>query len=488
MTGRPVRIALSREAVFRLVGGRTPSRQRVAIAADAGRHASRHSSTKASRRNPTTTAFPEQFSFPPRHLYAMAVLPHRSEGRRRSNRVANTFMRAPGESIGTFAVESAIDALSYELQLDPIELRLRNEPDDRSRQRARVLQPPPARSLSRIGAERFGWRNASAGAAHAARRRLADRPRRRDRNLSRLPHGDGGARAHQRRRHCARSRRPCQEMGMGTATVQTQHAAERLGLPMENVRFEYGDSSLPCGRRGRRVVADGQRRARRAAGRATSSSKSCSRWRSSTPTRRWPKASVEGRACARTAASIARTSRRSARPTPTILQRAGQTFVEREVKTGSAPRNDEVFDAFVRGAVLRSARARADRRGPRSPLGRRRSTPAASSIRRPPSRQFRGGIIMGIGMALTEETHLRRAHRPHHEPVARRVSRAGACRRSVHRHRLHRHSGSAHAARRARHRRNRHHRASAAAIANAVYQRDRQAHYASLPITLDKLM
>ena len=37
----------------------------------------------------------------------------------------------------------------------------------------------------------------------------------------------------------------CQEMGMGTATVQTQHAAERLGLPLENVRFEYGDSSLP---------------------------------------------------------------------------------------------------------------------------------------------------------------------------------------------------------------------------------------------------
>ena len=36
-----------------------------------------------------------------------------------------------------------------------------------------------------------------------------------------------------------------QEMGMGTATVQTQHAAERLGLPMEKVRFEYGDTDLP---------------------------------------------------------------------------------------------------------------------------------------------------------------------------------------------------------------------------------------------------
>src|ERR1700754_2560024 len=38
----------------------------------------------------------------------------------------------------------------------------------------------------------------------------------------------------------------CQEMGMGTETVQTQHAAERLALPMQKVRFEYGDSSLPA--------------------------------------------------------------------------------------------------------------------------------------------------------------------------------------------------------------------------------------------------
>jgi len=45
------------------------------------------------------------------------------------NRGANTLHRAPGESIGTFAIESAIDILSYHLQLDPIELRMRNEPD-----------------------------------------------------------------------------------------------------------------------------------------------------------------------------------------------------------------------------------------------------------------------------------------------------------------------------------------------------------------------
>ena len=70
VTGRPVRIALTREGVFRLVGGRTPSRQRVAIAADEdGKFTAfiHEGVTAQSNEN----HFPEQFSFPPRHLYAM---------------------------------------------------------------------------------------------------------------------------------------------------------------------------------------------------------------------------------------------------------------------------------------------------------------------------------------------------------------------------------------------------------------------------------
>ena len=127
VTGRPVRIALTREGVFRLVGGRTPSRQRVAIAADeAGKFTAfiHEGVTAQSNEN----SFPEQFSFPPRHLYSMESY-RIGQQVTTVHRIANTFMRAPGESIGTFAVESAIDALAYELKLDPIELRARNEPD-----------------------------------------------------------------------------------------------------------------------------------------------------------------------------------------------------------------------------------------------------------------------------------------------------------------------------------------------------------------------
>src|SRR5262249_33596197 len=70
MTGKPVRLVLTRAGVFRSIGGRTPSRQRVAIGADdSGKIVSFiHEGVTAQS---TDNDFPEQLSFPPRHLYAM---------------------------------------------------------------------------------------------------------------------------------------------------------------------------------------------------------------------------------------------------------------------------------------------------------------------------------------------------------------------------------------------------------------------------------
>jgi xanthine dehydrogenase YagR molybdenum-binding subunit len=115
--------------------------------------------------------------------------------------LANTFMRAPGEAVGTFALESAIDELAGQLGLDPVELRIRNEPEsDRT-----SGKPFPERHLVeayRAGAERFGWDQ--------------------------------------------RNPEPPSRDGQGTATAQPQVAAERLGLPLDRVTFAYGESSSPC--------------------------------------------------------------------------------------------------------------------------------------------------------------------------------------------------------------------------------------------------
>ena len=66
-------------------------------------------------------------------------------------------MRAPGESIGTFALESAIDELAYELSIDPIELRRGNEPET-DPVSGHAFSSRHLREAYAMGAERFGWR------------------------------------------------------------------------------------------------------------------------------------------------------------------------------------------------------------------------------------------------------------------------------------------------------------------------------------------
>ena len=124
---RPVKLVLSREGVFRVVGGRTIAEQRIALGADGGGklNALIHTCLTA-----TTThgRYAEQCTFPARHLYKAPTL-YIKQRIVYLDTVANTWMRAPGESIGTFALESAIDELAWHLRMDPIELRRINEPD-----------------------------------------------------------------------------------------------------------------------------------------------------------------------------------------------------------------------------------------------------------------------------------------------------------------------------------------------------------------------
>jgi xanthine dehydrogenase YagR molybdenum-binding subunit len=239
--GRPVRIVLSREGVYRTVGGRTTTEQRVAIGADAEGHfdALIHTGTAAMTAH---NDCPEQFTFPARHLYSAGsfkIVQHVAD----MDMVANTFMRAPGESIGTFALECAVDELAELLGMDPIELRIRNEPE----KDPTSGKPFSSRHLVeayRAGAEGFGWDKRSA--TPCSRREgewligmgcaTGTYP------YYRMP--GGAARITLSKDGGATVEIAAHEMGMGTATAQTQVAAERLGLPMECVKVNYGDSSL----------------------------------------------------------------------------------------------------------------------------------------------------------------------------------------------------------------------------------------------------
>ena len=154
-----------------------------------------------------------------------------------------TFMRAPGEASGSFALESAMDELAYALKIDPIELRLRNYADidpDKG-------LPWSSKSLKecyKLGAERFGWQQ----------RNPAPRSMRDGRYLvgwgmatATYPTNRSPASAVTRllADGTAVVQSGSQDIGTGTYTVMTQVAAEALGLPVEKVRFELGDSAMP---------------------------------------------------------------------------------------------------------------------------------------------------------------------------------------------------------------------------------------------------
>src|SRR5258707_6826226 len=150
---------LSREGVFRIVGGRTTTEQRVALGAkaDGTLAALIHTGVAAMTSH---NDCPEQFTFPARHLYAADAIKVAQEVAD-MNMVPNTFMRAPGESVGTFALECALDELAEAMALDPIELRRRIEPAT-DRTSGNAFSSRHRLEAYAEGARRFGWDQRSA--------------------------------------------------------------------------------------------------------------------------------------------------------------------------------------------------------------------------------------------------------------------------------------------------------------------------------------
>jgi xanthine dehydrogenase YagR molybdenum-binding subunit len=157
LLGRPVKAALTREQVFTATATRPATVQKISLGAetDGTLIALRHDSWSST---PTDRSFVEPTSHgTSREWYAVRNVAI-SQKMVPLNVPPATFMRAPGEAPGSFALESAIDELAVALDMDPIELRLRNN-----------SAAPPGKDLQwsskhldecfRIGAARFGWAN-----------------------------------------------------------------------------------------------------------------------------------------------------------------------------------------------------------------------------------------------------------------------------------------------------------------------------------------
>ncbi|WP_224367575.1 xanthine dehydrogenase family protein molybdopterin-binding subunit [Hyalangium versicolor] len=238
---RPVKLVLRRDQMFAMVGFRPETEQRVQLQArkDGKLLLVRHETV-----NPTSVfdEFTEPSAFQTRMLYASEriVTAHRLV---KLNVGTPTFTRAPGESTGTFALESALDELAYKLNVDPVALRLVNHAD----QDPESGHPWSSKSLKdcyRVAAEKFGWskRNPAPGSMKDGRTLVgwgmatATYPTRRmpaSAKATLLPDGT------------ARVVSGSQDLGTGAYTVFTQIAADALGLPPDRVRFDLGDTQMP---------------------------------------------------------------------------------------------------------------------------------------------------------------------------------------------------------------------------------------------------
>jgi xanthine dehydrogenase YagR molybdenum-binding subunit len=240
LVNRPVKIVLTRPQMFGSVGFRPQTVQRVALGAgkDGTLTALVHDTTSQ------TSVF-DEFVEPSgrlaKVLYATPAL-QITQKLRKMNTATPTFMRAPGESSGSFALESAIDELAYALGVDAIELRLRN--DTNADADGLPFSSRSLRACLQAGAERFGW----------SRRTPAPRSMRDGRLLVGLgvaaatyPMHRSPASAYVQMRSdgTALVQSSGVDIGTGAYTVFSQVAAEVLGIPVERVRMELGDSSYP---------------------------------------------------------------------------------------------------------------------------------------------------------------------------------------------------------------------------------------------------
>lgn len=237
---RPVRVELTRRECFTSIGFRPATRMRIMLGAESdGRLTSiiheAYGQTSIYEECAETTLEPARttYSCPNvRTQYRLVEM----------NTNSPCPMRAPGQSTGTLAVEMAMNELAARLDIDPVELRLRNYAT-RDESANKPWSSNALRDCYRTGAERFGW-----GKRPPARSLSDGRWRIGWGMASAIYHAESSActvRASLYANGDVIVRTASSDMGPGTYTAMTQVAADTLGLPIEKIYAALGDTEMP---------------------------------------------------------------------------------------------------------------------------------------------------------------------------------------------------------------------------------------------------
>ena len=240
---RPVKLELTRQQMFTSNGYRPRTVQNVMLAADQNGKllAVKHDGI-SQMSQPGIGEFTETVGKAARMLYACDNIST-------SHRIVNvnqglpTYMRAPGEASGVFALESAMDELAAALRIDPLELRLRNYTDiDPTEQRP--FASKGLRECYERAAEAFGWskRNPAPGSMRDGNVLLGWGMATATYPTNRM---EASALVRLLSNGSAEVRSGTQDLGTGTYTTMAEITADVLGVSVEMVSAELGDSRFP---------------------------------------------------------------------------------------------------------------------------------------------------------------------------------------------------------------------------------------------------
>ncbi len=399
--GRPVKLVLERRQMFGPVGGRPRTVQAIAIGAQRTGEllALKHESLSANSR---FDEFVEHTTAPTRALYACPNL-ETSERLVALDIGTPTFQRAPGESSGNFAVESAMDELAIALKMDPLALRLKNHAD-KDPETGKPWSSKSLKACYREGAARFGW----------AKRPLAPRSMRDGDLLVGWGMATATYPAHLRPASAlarllddgtVEVLAGSQDIGTGTYTVMTQIAADALGVSIEKIHFDLGDSDMP------ETPVSGGSQTAASVGSAVHTAAlgvrkllvELARADARSPVWGAPEADVvieDGRVAKKGDAA-------HGEPFQDLLKRAGKRALEAKVENKPSSEREK-YQTRAFGAQFVEVKVDPD-------LGQARVTRAVGAFAcgkilnaKTARSQFIGGIVWGIGMALTEETRFDR--------------------------------------------------------------------------------
>jgi xanthine dehydrogenase YagR molybdenum-binding subunit len=309
-------------------------------------------------------------------------------------------MRAPGGATGMYAIESAMDELAYAAGIDPLELRLKNY-SEKDLNEDKPFSSKQLRECFRQGAQRFGW----------AKRNPAPRSMREGNELIGWGMATGIWEA-MRLKASARAvltydgkldvASATTDIGTGTYTIMTQIAADTLGLRIADVTFRLGDSTLPP------APIQGGSFTAASVGPAVKAACDAVREKLFKLARNMPdsglaNAKIEDVAFVDGRIALARDP--SLGVTIVGAMRYGNLKqIEEVAKAELAEDLEKRYAMYVHSAIFAEVRVDADFGSVR--VARVVNAVAAGRILNPKTArsQVLGGVVMGIGMALHEET------------------------------------------------------------------------------------